>query len=350
MLDNCIQIKYVFIFSLPHTLEMAVQLELAKDFIRANFSWKWMAVGGVTIGIYLLKRYMGGRRCPSNALVPGKTVIITGANSGIGKATALELARRKARVILACRDMASGVETVKYIRRKTKAGQLVLKKLDLASLKSINTFCNEILEEEDHIDILVNNAGVYQVPYATTEDGFEMQLGINHLGHFYLTSLLLGRLKESSPSRVVVVSSGLYRLGKIDFNNINGHLEYKANHGYYNSKLANALFSRELSKRLDGSGVSVYCLRPGMVRTNLGRHVKFNPIVLALAKIPAWILVKGPDEGCQTVVYCAVAKELEGVSGRFYGNCTEEPWADVALDDAVAAKLWDVSTQFTGLK
>lgn len=324
---------------------MSVQL---RNLVK-NHKWKLLTVGGIGTSIFLVKAYRRGPTCPSKATIPGKTVIITGANCGIGRATTVELAKRKARVILACRDTNAAAEAVKYVRKRTKEGELIIKKLDLASLKSIKSFCTDVLENEKHIDILINNAGVGYCPFMRTEDGFEMQMGVNHLGHFYLTNLLLEKLKDSAPSRVIVVSSAQYRKGKIDFNTINTDKDYKDRNGYFNSKLANSLFARELAKRLEGTGVSVYCIRPGMVFTRLSRYVDYHPVILALIKIPAWILLRSPANGCQTIVYCAVAEELEGISGHFYGECMEEPWADVALDDELAEKLWDFSAKLTNL-
>ena len=325
-------------------------METYLDYIPDISWWKLSLLGATGFSIYMIKRRVAGRMCPSNALMVGKTIIITGANSGIGEATALELAKRQARVILACRDEDSANATVRYIRKKTAAGQLVFKRLDLASLASVKKFADDISKDEDHIDVLINNAGVLQCPFAKTEDGFETQMGVNHLGHFYLTNLLLPKLKQSAPSRVVVVSSGLHKLGKIEFDNFNSEKQYDRRAGYANSKLANNMFARELSSKLEGTGVCVYCLHPGMVFTNLGRHVMPSFLFKFLLYPLAWLLVKSPYAGCQTVLYCAVAKELEGVTGHYYGNCEEEEWTQVSLDDIVSKKLWSVSEELTGLK
>ncbi|KAI0241881.1 Retinol dehydrogenase 14, partial [Lamellibrachia satsuma] len=312
--------------------------------------WKLSLLGATGFSIYMIKRRVAGRMCPSNALMVGKTIIITGANSGIGEATALELAKRQARVILACRDEDSANATVRYIRKKTAAGQLVVRRLDLASLASVKKFADDISKDEEHIDVLINNAGVLQRPFSKTEDGFETQMGVNHLGHFYLTNLLLPKLKQSAPSRVVVVSSGLHKLGKIEFDNFNSEKQYDRRAGYANSKLANNMFARELSSRLEGTGVCAYCLHPGMVFTNIGRHVMPSLLFKFLLYPLACLLLKSPYAGCQTVLYCAVAKELEGVTGHYYGNCEEEEWTQVSLDDVVSKKLWSVSEELTGLK
>lgn len=295
------------------------------------------------IGLIVIKRYLAGGVCRSRSLMTGKTVIITGGNCGIGKATAMELAKRKARVIIACRDLDKANAAAKDIRSKVDQGELIVKQLDLASFQSIREFAKEVTRDEQHVDVLINNAGVYQCPLSRTEEGLEMQMGVNHFGHFLLTNLLMDKLKSSAPSRVVVVSSGLSKYGKIDFTNLNSEVEYDKSAAYNNSKLANNLFARELARRVAGSEVSIYCLRPGMVWTDLGRH---DPLPFVL-KVLAWLLVKSPYEGCQTVVHCAVAEELEGVNGEFYADCKKEKWSDVSMDDENAWKLWEVSESST---
>lgn len=312
--------------------------------------WRWLVLGATGLGVLALRRYMAGGVCRSRALMTGKTVVITGANTGIGRATATELAKRDARVILACRDIDRANAAVREIRSQTGKGQLVVRKLDLASFQSIRDFAEGILDEESRLDVLVNNAGVYGCPFSTTEDGLEMQIGVNHFGHFLLTDLLLDKLKSSAPSRVVIVSSGLHKYGTIKFDNLNGEIEYNAEAAYKNSKLANNLFARELSRHLEGTGVGVFCLRPGMVRTDLGRHVQMPLLLRILGKFFGWLLIKSPYDGCQTVLYCSIAKELDGVSGNFYSNCKEERWSDVSLDDDKARKLWEISEKLTKLK
>ncbi|KAM9339519.1 retinol dehydrogenase 14b isoform 2-T2 [Symphorus nematophorus] len=163
----------------------------------------------------------------------GKTVIVTGANCGIGKALAGELLKLRARVVMACRDLRSAEEAARDIQRQAgpEQGEVVIKHLDLSSLRSVRQFCEDIQKEESKIDILINNAGVYQCPYTKTEDGFEMQLGVNHLGHFLLTHLLLDLLKTLSPSRIVVVSSKLYKYGHINFDDLNSETGGHGGHG-----------------------------------------------------------------------------------------------------------------------
>ncbi|XP_019745355.1 retinol dehydrogenase 14b [Hippocampus comes] len=281
-----------------------------------------------------------------------KTVIVTGANSGIGKALAGELLKLQARVIMACRDRQSAAEAARDIRghSDTELGELVIKQLDLASLQSVRKFCQEIQEKEPKIDVLVNNAGVYQCPYSKTEDGFEMQLGVNHLGHFLLTHLLLDLLKSSAPSRVVVVSSKLYKYGRINFDDLNSETKYNKAFCYSQSKLANLLFTLELAQRLEGSGVTVNALTPGIVRTRLGRHVRIPLLAKPLFYLASLLFFKSPLAGAQTPLYLACSPEVEGVSGKCFANCEEEELLAKATDEQAAKRLWDVSMRMVGLE
>ena len=314
-----------------------------------SITWKvaMFAAAGGAVCIFIIRRRIAGKICPSSEMMDGKTVIVTGANSGIGKDTALEMARRKARVILACRDVQLARDAVKWIRSRTKNGHLVVKQLDLASLTSIRKFSDDI-EKTERVNILVNNAGVYQCPFEKTEDGFEMQFAVNHLGPFFLTNLLLPTLRKFAPSRIVFVSSSLYKFGTLDFDNLNGERKYCPKAGYHNSKLAGTLFARELANRLEATGVSVHCLSPGMAWTNLARHVNISPVFKLLLSPIAWLLLKTPNAASQTVVYCAVAKELDGVTGQFYKNCAEIKWA--SFDDETCKRLWTISENLVGLE
>ena len=252
-------------------------------------------------------------------------------------------------MILACRDSEKARQAEIEIRSVTTNGDLIRKHVDLASFASIREFAADILKSEPRIDVLINNAGLFQCPFSHTQDGLEMQMGVNHFGHFLLTNLLLDRLKSSAPSRIVIVSSGLHKYAKLDFTNINSEKGYDKKLAYNNSKLANNYFARELAQRLEGTGVSVYCMHPGIVWTNLGRYkpipLLLKPIVYPFAKI----FVKTPWQGCQTVMFCACAEELEGVSGKYYGNCEEKAWTQISLDDEAARKMWDVSLSLTKL-
>ncbi|XP_029451821.1 retinol dehydrogenase 14 [Rhinatrema bivittatum] len=312
------------------------------------------ALGGVILVVARRFLSSGVQRCPLG-LMRGKTVIITGANSGIGRAAATELVRRQARVILACRDRGRGEAAAADIRRElgeppaTDAGELLVRELDLASLSSVRSFCREVLQQEPRLDVLINNAGIFQCPYMKTEDGFEMQFGVNHLGHFLLTHLLLGLLKSSAPSRIVVVSSKLYKYGEIDFEDLNSEQSYNKSFAYSRSKLANVLFTRELARRLEGTQVTVNSLHPGIVRTNLGRYINIPLLAKPLFNLVSWAFFKTPAEGAQTPVYLASSPEVDGVSGKYFGDCKEEELLPKATDDLVARKLWDVSEIMVGL-
>ena len=212
------------------------------------------------------------RSCKSKRRLDGKVAIVTGSNTGIGRETALDLAKRGARVIVACRDQTKGKAAVSYIKEASGSENVVLKKLDLASLASIRTFSSEVLDEEDRIDILINNAGVMFTDYCHTEDGFEMQFGTNHLGHFLLTNLLLDKIKDSAPSRIVTVSSLGHVWGSLDFNDMMWSKNYHPQKSYFRSKLANVMFARELGKRLEGTGVTSYSVHPGAINTELTRY------------------------------------------------------------------------------
>lgn len=284
-------------------------------------------------------------------MLRGKTIIVTGANSGIGKATAAELLRRQGRVIMACRDRERAEKAALEIQQETgpDRGELVIKLLDLASLKSVRNFCDEILKEEPKIDVLINNAGIYQCPYTQTEDGFEMQFGVNHLGHFLLTNLLLDLLKRSAPSRIILVSSKLYKYGEINFDDLNSEKSYDKAFAYSQSKLANLLFTLELSRKLEETGVTVNALTPGIVRTNLGRHVYIPMLVKPLFNLASWAFFKSPEEGAQTSIYLACSPDVEGVQGKCFANCQEEQLLDKATNEEVAKRLWDISEVLVGM-
>ncbi len=211
------------------------------------------AGGALMIIIRRLFRRQKPGICKNNNSLEGKTVVITGANSGIGLATAKDLAKRKARIILACRDVHLGEKAIDVIRNElgnATTTDLAVKQLDLSSFKSIQTFAKDVTTNEPKIDILINNAGVFGFPFSHTENGVEMTFGVNHLGHFLLTNLLLDKLASSSPSRIIIVASKLYERANIDFENLNAEKFYDKRNAYGQSKLANLLFAHELNRRL----------------------------------------------------------------------------------------------------
>eukprot|EP00057_Strongylocentrotus_purpuratus_P034261 XP_794540.3 PREDICTED: retinol dehydrogenase 12 [Strongylocentrotus purpuratus] len=298
----------------------------------------------------LLRKWIRGGRCHSKARMDGKTVIITGSNTGIGKETAKDLARRGARVIMACRNVEKAREALLDVIKESGSSNVVVKKLDLASMKSIREFAEEIKREEKSLHVLLNNAGVMMCPQWKTEDGFEMQLGTNHLGHFLLTLLLLDLIKASAPGRIVNVSSLAHQFGKMNFDDIMSTKNYDYIKAYSQSKLANVLFTRELAKRLNGTGVTSYAVHPGGVATDLQRHQdSYNPFVkFGVSSIRP--LFKTAEEGAQTNIHCCVDEKAGQESGLYYSDCAVKLAAKQGRDDEAARKLWDLSLKLVGLE
>ena len=317
---------------------------------------------GVVIGCYaifhayILRPYIAGGVCTSRAKLEGKTVLVTGANTGIGKETALDLAKRGARVIMACRNLHKAEKALKEIVQKSGNKNIVAKRLDLASLKSVREFAEDVNKNEARLDVLINNAGLLFMNDKTiirTEDGFETHMGVNHLGHFLLTNLLLDLLKKSAPSRIVVVSSmthnswGFTTTG-FNFENMNGEIDYKPHEAYGQSKLANILFTRELARRLDGTGVTANSLHPGVIKTDIfDRNLSTFQSITINYIFPHF--GKTAFEGAQTTIHLAVSEELDGVTGLYFADCKEKRPGETALDDQAAKKLWEVSAKLVGL-
>ncbi|XP_049954636.1 retinol dehydrogenase 13-like isoform X2 [Schistocerca serialis cubense] len=261
---------------------------------------------------------MGGlfsSRCRSKARLDGKTAIITGANTGIGKETAMDLARRGATVVLACRDEqkaeAAATELRKRLQGYQGAGEVRVQRLDLSSLTSVRDCARRLLEQHPNIHLLINNAGVMACPRSLTEDGFEMQLGVNHLGHFLFTCLLLPRLRASAPARIVVVSSLAHR----------------------------------------SSGVTTYSLHPGVIATELGRHLddSFFPGLSWIFGKLGRLYLKSPKQGAQTTIYCAVEESISNESGLYYSGCKKATPTRRARNAESARRLWEESLRLVKL-
>ncbi|XP_028425774.1 retinol dehydrogenase 12, partial [Perca flavescens] len=282
----------------------------------------------------------------SDVRLEGKTAIITGANVGIGKETAKDLAGRGARVILACRDMAKGEQALCDIMREVEGAKVVARQLDLADTKSICQFAENIYNTEKTLHYLINNAGVAMCPYDTTVDGYEMQFGVNHLGHFFLTFLLLDLLKHSAPSRVINLSSVAHNMGKIQFDDLSGENNYHPVKAYAQSKLANILFTRELAKRTEALGVMAYSVDPGTVNTEITRHLR-HPLVGILKTFSS--LLKTPAGGAYTTIYCTVTPENQLLTGGYYKDCAIAESSRAGQDDGTALKLWAVSCHLLGI-
>jgi len=236
------------------------------------------------------------------------------------------------------------VEAVKKFSRNSKVEAL---KLDLSSLKSIREFAKKFEEKKLPLNILINNAGVMMIPYAKTEDGFEMQFGVNHLGHFLLTNLLLDKLKQSK-GRIVNVSSEAQTMGKIPFDDLSYEKGgYSKIYAYCNSKTANVLFTVELQRRLAGTGVEAFSLHPGAVATELARNL--NVLIRGVFSVGMSLLGKTPVQGAQTSIYAAISPSLQGKGGAYLQDCRIKKAAPQSTDPETAKKLWEISAKLVGL-
>jgi len=282
-----------------------------------------------------------------------KIVIVTGANSGIGYEMARALARKQATVILACRNKDKGQAAERQIAQEYPGAKAELGLLDLSNLALVRRFAGEFTRRYDRLDILINNAGIMRTPFGKTTDGFELQFGVNHLGHFALTGLLLDLIVRTPQARVVTVSSGGHRFGKIDFDNLNADKGYDAGAAYGQSKLANLLFTYELHRRFKGAGVDAIAAaaHPGWTAgTNLAVHWRMlrllNPFI-----------GQKPSMGALPALYAATAPDVQG--GDYYGPDgwqelrgypTKVRSSDRSHDKDVAVKLWAVSEELTGVR
>ncbi|XP_065606317.1 retinol dehydrogenase 12-like [Cyrtonyx montezumae] len=286
------------------------------------------------------------RKCPTD--LTGKTVIVTGANSGIGKHVAMDLARRNARTILACRSRQRGLAAVQEIRAATGNPKVLLRLLDTSSLASVRAFAADVLREEQRLDVLVNNAGLTGLPFAITPDGLERTFATNYLGPFLLTNLLLDLMKASAPARVVTVSSFRHSAGTADTRYLTGQARPSGFDPIYNStKLMNVLFSTELARRLQGTGVTANSVNPGVVSTGIMRNLSWSLRGLFLLIRP---FIKSAERGAVSTIYCAVSEEVSDISGKYFGSdCSLTLPSAAARDAGLARKLWEESERLTGL-
>jgi retinol dehydrogenase-14 len=276
----------------------------------------------------------------------GKTVLITGATSGVGKATAMGLASMGASVVMVGRDRGRGEAAMADIREKSGNPSVDLMLADVSSQEEIRRLADEFREAYPRLDVLINNAGVFRSERTTTADGMEATFAVNHLAYFLLTNLLLDALEASAPSRIVNVASADHSNATIDFDDLQGEKGYRGARAYSRSKLANVLFTYELARRLQGTGVTANCLHPGVVGTNLGSGVSgaFGFVVRALRP-----LMKSPEKGAETSVYLASSPEVEGLSGGYFVKKAEARSSNASHDERLATRLWEVSAELTNL-
>ena len=325
-------------------------METGLSLVSNSYALHATCIIGAGIVLVFVRRYFQGARCASTATLRGKTVVLTGGNSGIGKATAVELARRGARVVLGCREVEKSQRALQEIKQESGSDAIYLKKLDLSALSSICEFSRYVLGEFPAIHILVNNAAVL-CDKEVTADGFDLQWSVNYLGHFLLTNLLLERMKESGPSRIVNIGSKIYA-SKLDFDDLMQDRSYQPMSAYKHTKLATCLFTTHLASLLRDSNVTVNTVSPGITWTQLGRHTLKNASILK--KLGFWcifsLVAKSPWYGAQTVVYCSVASEIEGVSGLMFRECRVMPTKPHARNPIDAERLWKISAEQTKLQ
>ncbi len=282
-----------------------------------------------------------------NGGMGGKTVLITGGTSGIGKATTVALAAIGADVVVTGRDPERGERAVREIRDRSTGGSVELMLADLAAQAEVRRLAEEFAERHDRLDVLVNNAGLVQSKRTETPDGIETTLAINHLAPFLLTNLLLDLLKESAPSRVVTVSSEAQRWGSMDFDDMQSRRKYRGFPVYGMTKLANIMFTYELAERLEGTGVTATCLHPGAVNTRFGTNNGGPTTLLFRAFKP---FMRTPEQGADTLIWLASSPEIEGVSGRYFSDRKETEPKKIAHDPEARRRLWEISEDLTGLK
>ncbi len=271
-----------------------------------------------------------------------KVCIVTGASAGIGKETALGLAMLGASVVMLFRGRERGQAAQSEIKQKTGNDRVELMICDLSSQNSIQQFAEEFKQRHNRLDVLINNAGVVLRGRSMTEDGFESTFAINHLGYFLITNLLLEPLKNSAPSRIVNVASTAHKYAKLDIDAWVTGRDYSAFGAYANSKLANVLFTYELSRRLEGTGVTANCLHPGGVGTNLFRGLpKFLQALIKLVTI-------SPERGARTSIYLANSPEVEGVTGKYFARRRQERSSEASHNEQAARELWQLSEELTG--
>lgn len=316
--------------------------------ILENPAQKWALVAtGASFLLYFGKKYFNGATCNIKKDLSGKIVVITGANTGIGKYTATILAGLGATVIIGCRSIERGQKALEEIKKDANSDKVEFIQLDLADTQSIRSFAKEFNSRYNRLDILINNAGVMAIlERQTTKDGFEMQFGTNHLGHFLLTHLLIDALKKAAPSRIINLSSLAHTNGKMNWDDLMGEKSYGALPAYGQSKLANILFTKKLAQLYEKDQIKSVCLHPGVIRTELTRYIINNPVKKALFALttPAWwFITRNVAQGAQTTLYCALADYDKLTNGGYYNNCELAKESKLAKKAEDADRLWTES-------
>ncbi|MFX0022125.1 MAG: SDR family oxidoreductase [Candidatus Hermodarchaeota archaeon] len=278
-------------------------------------------------------------------MMKGKICMVTGANSGIGKATAIGLAKLGASLVLVCRDQTRAENAILEIEEKTGSKSIDLILADLSSQKGIHDLVSEFNNRYDKLHVLINNAGVNLHKQTFTEDGIETTFAVNYLAHFMLSNLLLETLKKTGSARIVNVASSV-QAKSIDFEDLYGDHHYSQWRAYSQSKLAVVLFTYEFAKKIEGSGVTVNCLHPGFVKTNMVR--KFRPFVKYFYHLVG-LFMSTPKRGAKTSIFLASSPEINGISGKYFKRRKETKSVKISYDTNIAKQLWDVSVKLTNV-
>lgn len=279
-----------------------------------------------------------------------RTVLITGASSGLGYEAALKLARLGANVVLVARDPRRGESALTAVKDVAGPNGASLLLCDMASLPAVRALTKEVVARHDRVDVLVNNAGSVKMARETTPDGLEWTFAANYLGHFLLTNLLLDLLRRSGPARIVNVSSVGHRQGTIDFDNLQfEHGGYKIMRAYGRSKLAQILFTRELARRLQGSGITVNALHPGTVATGIWTKERLPWYARAPIALAKRLFMTTPSQGADRILYLAASPDVEGATGGYYEKDRLVQPSPAARDEALAVRLWNESMRLAGL-
>ncbi len=276
-----------------------------------------------------------------------KICIVSGANSGIGKVTASALAEKGAQIVMVCRSKEKGLAALNEIKEKTKSKDIELITADFASQKSIREAASQIKAKYPIIDVLVNNAGAINELRTENAEGYETTFATNHLGYFLFTNLLLDNLKAAPRARIINVASEAQRVGKLDFYDLQSKNNYTPMKAYCMSKLANIVFTYELSKRLQGTNITTNCLHPGVVNTNFGKEL--TGVVKIFYKLFGSFL-RSPEKGAETTIWLATDSKLEGVSGKYFANKKEIKSQKASYDAEIQKHLWEVSEKMINLK
>ena len=276
-----------------------------------------------------------------------KTIVVTGGTSGIGEVAAIRLAEKGARIVLVARDKVRAEATMAKLKRANPSAAHAVHFADLSSIAEMKRVASEIAAAEPAIDVLINNAGAVFTTRQESVDGLEMTFAVNHMAYFVVTDVLLPKLKATPGARIVSTASMAHSSGKIDFDDLQMRKSYSTFRAYGTSKLMNILFTRELARRLEGSGVTANCLHPGGVATRFGSNN--SGLLAAIFKVAISLVGISPEKGAQTIIHLASSPDVATISGKYFYKCKVIQPTAAAQNDADAKQLWDVSAKIAGL-